>query len=104
LRPGKSNRDMLKAGMVIKEKGYEWQSPLVHGMLGGIPYDGGPIVGKEDVFQKDEVILRPDTILTVQISVCSADRTRGIFIADSYVTTNGAPRRLHQMPIQSHQI
>jgi hypothetical protein len=37
---------------------------------------------------------------TVEISVATEDEMKGVFIADAYVITEGAPRCLHKYPVQ----
>ncbi|MDG6939627.1 MAG: aminopeptidase P family protein [Nitrososphaerota archaeon] len=101
-RAGRTEKDILEAGKVVLDSGYvNIGAPLCHGMSGGFPQDG-PVVspGHSDFGIFKPVEVRKDTVWTVEISVATKDEMKGVFMADAFLVTDGAPRRLHRYPAQ----
>ena len=102
IRPGCTKEDIEKAGSIIKESGYvQIGAPLLHGMHGGLPQDGPVVAGgmrkqlaTDPLRPFQPLTIRPDAIYTVEISVATDDERKGVFMADSYLATDSAPRRL----------
>ncbi|MDG6906073.1 MAG: hypothetical protein JRN20_09850 [Nitrososphaerota archaeon] len=63
---------------------------------------GGPTVayGGSLSGRYKPLVIKPNTMWTVEISVATEDEMKGVFIADAYVITEGAPRCLHKYPVQ----
>ncbi len=102
IRVGKTEEDVKQAGKVIYDNGYvQVGAPLLHGMHGGFPQDG-PVVSyrgsAHNVFKPFQV--KPNTIWTVEISVASEDEMKGIFMADTFLATDGAAQRMQKIEPQ----
>ena len=98
IRVGNTEQDIRKGGQVVYDNGYiQVGAPFLHGMHGGFPQDG-PVVSyggtSHNVFQPFSV--KENTIWTVEISVASKDEMKGIFMADTFLATSGAPKRLQK--------
>ncbi|MBI4445315.1 MAG: aminopeptidase P family protein [Acidobacteria bacterium] len=96
LRPGKTDRDILKAGQVIRDEGYIWYSPLVHGAEGGgvgsLPFvaPGVPLP------EEEPFVLKPNMVIVIEAHVERKDHSGGVFLADTWVVTEGEPRCLNR--------
>lgn len=96
LRPGKTSKDVFEAGRVIRDAGYYYQSPLIHGMY-GVPADSPKAYYK---FWQDETPFVPNQLLTIEIHVARPDRTRGIWFGSSFLLTENSPRCLSRQPVE----
>ncbi|MDG6923690.1 MAG: aminopeptidase P family protein [Nitrososphaerota archaeon] len=104
LRVGRTEDDIARAGQIIYDSGYcQIGAPLCHGMSGGVQQDG-PVVSVQRsdyrIFQPVEI--KPNTVWTVEISVATKDEMKGVFMADTFLATEGgsAPCRLQKYPTQ----
>jgi Xaa-Pro aminopeptidase len=99
LRPGRTDRDVIEAAGFIKRAGYTWLSPLVHGAEGG-GAGALPIIGSSvSQLEAGAFTFEPGMVMTVQAHVGAPDQSAGLFMADSFVTTDGAPQRLNQYTV-----
>ncbi|HEU4342358.1 MAG TPA: M24 family metallopeptidase [Candidatus Binatia bacterium] len=108
LWPGKTSSDSVAAGKFIHETGYDVYGGYLQGMLGANPRHE-PQIGPdrpqsaEDRFLYDEdgrLVYQPGMMFTLQMHVIDNQRTRGLFLADSFVITAGGPRCLNKFPPQ----
>lgn len=102
IRVGNTEEDIRNGGKAVYDNGYiQVGAPFLHGMHGGFPQDG-PVVAyaglTHEVFQPFEI--RANTTWTVEISVASQDEMKGIFMADTFLATDGAPKRLQKLEPQ----
>jgi Xaa-Pro aminopeptidase len=97
LQPGMTDEDILKAADVISDAGYIRRGPLIHGAEGGasgsLPMVAPPVAVKEA--ESFEVV--PGIVLCVEIHVAEADNS-GVFMSDTFVTTDGPARCLNAFP------
>ncbi|MBS1895520.1 MAG: aminopeptidase P family protein [Actinobacteria bacterium] len=97
LRPGNTHEDIAKATQIISAAGYVQRGPLIHGAEGGatgsLPMVAPPVAVKE--VEPFEVV--PNVVLCVEIHVAAPDHS-GVFISDTWVTTEGEPRCLNSFP------
>lgn len=97
-RPGKTEVDVIKAAQVITDAGYTWLSPLVHapegGATGALPHIGSSVNQPEE----KRVTFAPNMVMCVQIHVGLPDHSAGLFMADTWVITEGEPRCLNAYP------
>lgn len=98
LRSGRTDEDVVAAASAISDAGYSWLSPIVHGPEGGATGCLPHIASGVDQPEEKRVTFAPDMVLTVQIHVGTEDYGAGVFFADTWVTTQEAPRRLHTYP------
>ena len=102
IRPGSTKEDFEKAGSIIRESGYvQIGAPILHGMHGGLPQDAALIPGgMRKQLATDParpflpLVIRPNALYTVEVSVATDDERKGVFLADSFLATDSAPRRL----------
>ncbi len=102
LRPGRKEQDIQNAGKIIYDSGYmQVGAPFCHGMYGAHPYDGPTVTyGGSLSGHYKPLVIKPNTMWTVEISVATEDEMKGVFMADSYMITDGAPRCLNRYPAQ----
>ena len=102
IRLGSTKEDFERAASIIRESGYvQIGAPILHGMHGALPQDAALIPGgMRKPLATDParpflpLTIRPDALYTVEVSVATDDERKGVFLADSFLATDGAPRRL----------
>lgn len=98
LRPGKTDRDVIEAGQVIKDAGYQWHSPLIHSELGG-GVSNPVIVGMEGI-SVPPITFEPNMVFVPELHVADKDYLKGVFICDTVVVTENKPVCLNKYPAQ----
>ena len=93
LRPGRTTLDVWEQRKPILDAGYTSLDPLLHGMLGGLRDSPAVFIDRPKV-----VTFKPNIIETVQVHVASPDMKKGMFLCDTFVVTDNAPRCLHKFP------
>lgn len=96
LRPGKTDVDVLSAAQFVKDAGYTWLSPLVHGPEGGGTGALPIIASSVRQAEAQPFVFGPNMAMVVQAHVGLADNSAGLFMADTWVTTEAAPRPLNR--------
>lgn len=108
LCPGKSSADSVAAGQFIHETGYDVYGGYLQGMLGANPRHE-PQIGPdrpqsaEDRYLYDEqgrLVYQVGMMFTLQMHIIDKHKTRGLFLADSFVVTPSGPRCLNKFPPQ----
>jgi len=108
LDPGKSSADSVEAAKYIWKTKYEFYGGFLQGMLGANPRHE-PQIGfdransAEDRFlydADDKLIYEPGMVFTVQMHIVDRDKTRGLFLADTFAITPSGPRCLNKFPPQ----
>jgi Xaa-Pro aminopeptidase len=97
-RPGKTDRDVIDAARVITDAGYEWLAPLVHGAEGGASGSLPHIAASVKTLEDEPLTFAPNIVLCVEVHVGKPDHSAGLFMADTWVVTEGAPRCLNRYP------
>jgi Xaa-Pro aminopeptidase len=106
LWPGKTSSDSVAAGKFIHASGYDVYGAYLQGMLGANPRHE-PQIGperpqsSEDRYLYDEkgrLVYQTGMMFTLQMHIIDKQRTRGLFLADSFVVTENGPRCLNKFP------
>jgi Xaa-Pro aminopeptidase len=112
LWPGKTSSDSVAAGKFIYDTGYDVYGGYLQGMLGANPRHE-PQIGPdraqsvEDRFLYDEqgrLVYQPGMMFTLQMHIIDKQKTRGLFLADSFVVTGNGPKCLNKFPPQLVQV
>lgn len=98
LRPGNTHQDVIEAGKVIKDAGYQWHSPLIHSELGGGV--SNPHMAGMAGLPQPPIIFEPNMVFVPELHVADKAWTRGVFICDTVVVTKDKPRCLNKYPAQ----
>jgi Xaa-Pro aminopeptidase len=96
LRPGRTDADILEAGSLIKEAGYTWMSPLIHGAEGGATGSLPIIAPGVDHLEVEPTVLQTNMVVCVEIHVGKPDNSAEVFMADTWVVTDSDPRCLNK--------
>ena len=108
LWPDKTSSDSVEAGKFIHDSGYDVYGGYLQGMLGANPRHE-PQIGPnraqsaEDRFLYDEqgrLVYHSGMMFTLQMHIIDKQKTRGLFLADSFVVTASGPRCLNNLPPQ----
>jgi Xaa-Pro aminopeptidase len=108
LWPGKTSSDSVAAGNFIRDSGYDAYGGYLQGMLGANPRHE-PQIGPdrpqsaEDRFLYDaqgRLVYRAGMMFTLQMHIVDKPRTRGLFLADSFVIKKDGPACLNKFPPQ----
>jgi Xaa-Pro aminopeptidase len=108
LWPGKTSSDSVAAGKFIHDTGYDVYGGYLQGMLGANPRHE-PQIGPdraqsaEDRFLYDEqgrLVYRAGMMFTLQMHIVDRQKTRGLFLADSFVIKDDGPTCLNKFPPQ----
>ena len=108
LWPNKTSSDSVEAGKFIHDTGYDVYGGYLQGMLGANPRHE-PQIGPdraqsaEDRFLYDEqgrLVYQSGMMFTLQMHIIDRQKTRGLFLADSFVVTANGPRCLNRFPPQ----
>jgi Xaa-Pro aminopeptidase len=112
LYAGKSSEDSSNAMKFILDTDYEFYGGFLQGMLGANPRHE-PQIGfdriqsAEDRFLYDEqgrLVYKNGMMFTLQMHIIDKRKTRGLFLADSFVITASGPKCLNELPPQLMQI
>ena len=112
LWPGKTSSDSVAAGKFIYDTGYAVYGGYLQGMLGANPRHE-PQIGPdraqsvEDRFLYDEqgrLVYQAGMMFTLQMHIIDKQKTRGLFLADSFVVTGNGPKCLNKFPPQLVQV
>ncbi len=95
LRPGRTNEDILAAGQVIKDAGFEWQAPLIQGAEGGSAGSLPMVAPPMETREAEPVTLLENMVVVVEIHVATKNHSAGVFMADTWVVTDAEPRCLN---------
>jgi Xaa-Pro aminopeptidase len=108
LCPGKTSSDSVAAGRFIHDTGYDVYGGYLQGMLGANPRHE-PQIGPdraqsaEDRYLYDEegrLVYQAGMMFTLQMHIIDKQKTRGLFLADSFAVTANGPKCLNKFPPQ----
>ena len=108
LWPGKTSSDSVDAGHFIHDKNYDVYGGYLQGMLGANPRHE-PQIGPdrpqsvEDRYLYDDqgrLAYQAGMMFTLQMHIIDKQKTRGLFLADSFAITAGGPKCLNKFPPQ----
>lgn len=92
-RPGCTDDDVKAAARVVLDRGFHWETPILHGMQPpGIPMTTfkGPRPRMDP--------LKEGTIVVLETSACRHNLSAGLMLDDTFVITSTGNRRLNKIP------
>ena len=112
LRPGKTSADSLEAAKFVHETGYEYYGGFLQGMLGANPrhepqidFDRGTSGEDRFLFDADgKLTYEPGMMFTLQVHLVDKQKTRSLFLGDSFVITDSGAKCLNKVPPQLFRI
>jgi Xaa-Pro aminopeptidase len=112
LRPGKTSADSLEAAKFVHETGYEYYGGFLQGMLGANPrhepqidFDRGTSGEDRFLFDADgKLTYKPGMMFTLQVHLVDKQKTRSLFLGDSFVITDSGAKCLNKVPPQLFRI
>ena len=99
LRPGNTSSDIAEAAEPIEESDYIRESPLAHSELGG-GVGASSSIGLPMDMEEEDFELKENMVFVPEVHVSNEEGTKGAFVCDTYVVTDGAPRRLNDFPLE----
>jgi Xaa-Pro aminopeptidase len=105
LRVGKTSADSLEAAKFVHETGYQYYGGFLQGMLGANPrhepqIDFDRSTSGEDRFLFDadgKLTYKAGMMFTLQVHLIDKQRTRSLFLGDSFVITAGGAKCLNKV-------
>ena len=112
LRVGKTSADSLEAAKFVHETGYQYYGGFLQGMLGANPrhepqIDFDRSTSGEDRFLFDadgKLTYKPGMMFTLQVHLIDKQRTRSLFLGDSFVITESGAKCLNKVPPQMFRV
>jgi Xaa-Pro dipeptidase len=112
LRVGKTSTDSLEAAKFVHETGYQYYGGFLQGMLGANPrhepqIDFDRSTSGEDRFLFDadgKLTYKPGMMFTLQVHLIDKQRTRSLFLGDSFVITESGAKCLNKVPPQMFRV
>ncbi len=99
-RAGRTSQEIIQSLEPLKEINNGWHVRVAcHGVHGGVPFDGA-LFSNASVVKKIPLTLKENMVWCPEIFVHNDSGTRGwATFVDTYVVTDGAPRRLNKLPM-----
>ncbi len=107
LYPGKSSADSAEAARFILDTGYELYGGFLQGMLGANPRHE-PQIGFDRITDAEDrflfgggrLVYKPGMVFTLQIHIIDKQKTRSLFLADTFAITESGYKCLNKFPPQ----
>ena len=111
LKVGGTGSDSVNAAnSVIKPAGYDAWGGYLQGMLGAQPRHEPQIgpeltsLAEDKLFEGDEMVFKNGTVFVLQIHLVDKERTKGLFIGDTYAMRDSGTECLNDFPPELIQI